>query len=385
MRLSNLVRICSLLFLGMFLVVSTAKAGGKVRAVTIEDLIVHGVDFSGQSVEFQALVQPFMSDPNEAFLRSPHIGGPGAASTPDPIALARAPKIFAEAATGASAVTQYLMQNCAYPCVAYVRGSVSGSGSELKVVIYGISATPTVAPVDRASAPAENGNNEPVGDMSCVTNTPRDNIPVGDGKVQQAPAKQPGFFGQLKRDAMAQALGGLAAPSGPLYSKYHSISATPLSCLFSRHPYRNGATIWPRVAITVLSMPNGGDEQFTANSVYTNGCWSLKAKIWYSTTESADVPPFQWCGIELAYNLAMVDYGSWVAGSAAYMEGAGGGDDSNSSEGPGYPGSAVPRGPNIPDLSTPNNGNGQMAANIVYRMGLNWNQPDGRVWFNLAK
>jgi hypothetical protein len=225
---------------------------------------------------------------------------------------------------------------------------------------------------------------QPVGDISCIINQPRENIPVADGKVRTG-ARLHGFFAQTQHDAVVHVIRGNTSPSGSRYSNYHSISATPLSCLFSRYPYRDEQSIWPRVAITILSMPTDGDAPFTGLGVHTAGCWEMRATIWYSTTQSVDVSPFQWCGSEVAYNLATVNYDRWVADSAGYMENGGGRDPGNRSEGPSYPGSVIPIGSNDPSFSTPNNGNGQMAANIVYRMGLNWNHPDGRVWFSLAK
>lgn len=81
-----------------------------------------------------------------------------------------------------------------------------------------------------------------------------------------------------------------------------SITQTPLYHLFTDHPYNTQASFnhqFPRVALTVTALPAQptmiwGVYQ-THGGTPPNQCTTLSAKIWYSATSSADVPPFEEC------------------------------------------------------------------------------------------
>jgi hypothetical protein len=77
---------------------------------------------------------------------------------------------------------------------------------------------------------------------------------------------------------------------------------TVLYRLFDKYPYDTGKKFdaqYPRVALTVLSTPGNHAQagNFTpTGGVYPKpGCFTLRAKVWSSKTESQDVGPFQWC------------------------------------------------------------------------------------------
>ena len=90
-------------------------------------------------------------------------------------------------------------------------------------------------------------------------------------------------------------------PAAPVQAGV-SVKDTPLYHLFDKYPYdtkKPFAVQYPRVALTVVSAPPNHSQtqrqDYGGGFVPRDGCFTLRAKLWSSATESQDVGPFQWC------------------------------------------------------------------------------------------
>jgi len=173
--------------------------------------------------------------------------------------------------------------------------------------------------------------------------------------------------------------GRIPGPERPadFATPYRSIRDTRLRNVFAAYPWNGDQTLWPRVAIIVEEVTNGGTRFFTykrSGESIEDRCWRLSARLWKGPANSEDVAPFNWCLSEMRFNVSYEGVALWAGTPKTSM--------SRHAIGP--PGTTGPNPPYLPaaehHFNDGYNSDTIMLGNILLDMGFSFGVPDGRVW-----
>lgn len=224
-------------------------------------------------------------------------------------------------------------------------------------------------------------SHRPIGKMSEAEGFPS-MIMTRDGVVATGQCSKLQEQGLLKPPVAAAAAGG-ASPSG-----LPAIRSTELYGYFEKHPQPGGGrhTDWPRVAVTLLDAPAWGNRKDIKFPEY--GCWTFRAKVWESASNSHEVPQFQYCTdppLKIDHGDAEAAYQVWsgIVGGSSMMN-TRGSTGVERTEGPNWPDTPLPVATRAGERFTnPATFDGTILYLLMYDLGIDFRLEDHRAWVNV--
>lgn len=395
----------------------SARAQVEYKSVPLEEFEVKGFELVGQNVEIFGDYSSFLPiapttaanivDPRMSLGRKA-LGDPEAMRKLRGVDPSTLPKVALDLHRVPPKTLQWFLQNkCREHCEGvYFRG---------QVVTHRVTQMPGLLLMDAsreslAKAPA--GTGEAAAEVAAIEAAgpqkvllPPGGVPQEAGFeawVSQVPEGSPAYdrsksvwdnmvarsnyLNERDADAVRAVLRGPDRPED-FETYYRGVRDTALAGLFTKSPYLENTTQWPRVAVVIEEAPPAAGTMISEHNRGTterDKCWRLRATVWTGPVNSAAVEPFNWCFSETRFNVAYAPVPLWGAAAKSNMILAGQGTGAQRTDGPNPPGSPLPKGTQE-GFDRQFSYTTAMVGNVLLDMGFDYQQPDGRVWFNLER